>query len=191
MMMMMAVAGTETFRLSLEAGPRRSTQASIECDPAGGGDVVLRGLSKFDGDILDGLFSMPDETWESATGGNAEDVDATFESILSGTSDTKAVDPGGVWLNAAWMHDGLLSGDERDDSDLLGLELGRRFGADAVPAGDPVSGQEGFEDMDLRLVELGSRRPGAPRSVVSVGAGPGATEDTPDVRLIFAFEKLF
>jgi hypothetical protein len=160
-------------------------------DRAGGQGAVLRGLGRSIREILGWPPSVFDETSKPSRGGNAEDVDTTPGSILSGAFGTSFPGLDRVGLSAAWIYDGLPLGDEWDDSDLFGSGLGRRIDLDAAQAGDPISGQEGFEDIDMRLIELGSSRRDAPRSVVSVGTGPGATEETPDVRLIFGFERLF
>ncbi len=89
------------------------------------------------------------------------------------------------------MHNAESQEDERDDHYMLGLGYSRRIDADAILVADYIFEQERQEDVDIHLIELGVRYQCTPLSVIAAGIGTGIAEDSPDLRVTFAFQKSF
>jgi len=89
------------------------------------------------------------------------------------------------------MHNAESQEDERDDHYMLGLGYSRRIDADAILVADYIFEQERQEDVDIHLIELGVRYQCTPLSVIAAGIGTGVAEDSPDLRVTFAFQKSF
>jgi hypothetical protein len=189
---------TVTFRPVLEWGVWKNTQVAVESDliagngdRTGSGNVTIEGLYNFNTETLTlPALAIKGEV-DFPTGKSAEGVDTTLKFIATKTVSKNLDSLDRVHLNAAWMHNAESQEDERDDHYMLGLGYSRRIDADAILVADYIFEQERQEDVDIHLIELGVRYQCTPLSVIAAGIGTGIAEDSPDLRVTFAFQKSF
>jgi hypothetical protein len=189
---------TMTFRPVLEWGVWRNTQVAVESDLIGGngdrtgsGNVAVHGLYNFNTETLTWPALAIKGGLEFPTGKSAEGVDTTVKFIATKTVGKSLDSLDRIHLNAAWMHNDQSQEDERDDHYMLGLGYSRRIDADAILVADYIFEQEREEDTDMHLIELGVRYQCTPLSVLAAGIGTGIAEDSPDIRVTFAFQRSF
>lgn len=189
---------TMTFRPVLEVGVLRNAQVAVESDliagngdRTGSGNLAVHGLYNFNTETLAWPTLAIKGGLEFPSGKNAEGVDTTLKFILTRTLGRNLDSLDRIHLNAAWMHNAESRDDERDDHYLLGLGYSRRVHADAILVADYVFEQERQDDADIHLLELGLRYQCTPLTVVAAGVGMGVGEDSPDIRMTFAFQRSF
>ncbi len=189
---------TVTFRPVLEVGVWRNAQVAVESDliagngdRTGSGNVAVHGLYNFTTETLTWPALAIKGGVELPTGKSAEGVDTTIKFIVTKTLDQSLESLDRIHFNAAWMHNAESQEDERDDHYLLGLGYSRRVHADAILVADYIFEQEREEDTDVHLIELGLRYQCTPLSVIAAGVGTGVAEDSPDLRVTFAFQRSF
>jgi hypothetical protein len=189
---------TVTFRPVLEWGVFRNAQVAVESDliagngdRTGSGNVAVHGLYNFNTETLSWPALAIKGGLEFPTGKSAEGVDTTLKFIATRTIGRSLDSLDRIHFNAAWMHNAKSHDDERDDHYMLGLGYSRRIDADAILVADYIFEQEREEDTDIHLVELGVRYQCTPLMVLAAGVGAGIAEDSPDIRVTFAFQKSF
>lgn len=192
--------GTDTmmFRPVLEWGVWRNTQVAVESDliagngdRTGSGNVAVHGLYNFNTETLSWPALAIKGGLEFPTGKSAEGVDTTLKFIATKTLGKNLDSLDRIHLNAAWMHNAEAQEDERSEHYMLGLGYSRRIDADAILVAGYIFEQEREEDTDLHLIELGVRYQCTPLTVLAAGIGTGVAEDSPDLRVSFAFQRAF
>lgn len=191
--------GKDRFVLDprLEFGIARNTQVSISApfylgngDKTGSGNVRLTGLYNFNQESLSTPAFAISGRAEFPTGRDSEGVDTELKLILTKTlGKGSALDR--IHLNASWLHNARSLSDERSDLYRVILGYSRRLGPDTILVADFVRQQEMKKGDNSNVLELGIRRQLNPLTTLSVGAGAGIAEQSPDFRFTLGFQRSF
>lgn len=181
----------------LEYGFARNWQASIDvpvyagnADRTGSGDVRLEALHNFNTEskllpafALSGLVEFP-------SGKDSAGIDTAIKLIAS-----KMIVPGTLFhrvhFNAVWRRNAGASEDERENRYALIAGFDVRAGKDAILVMDFVREQDRNHGENVNILDLGVRRQITPFTVISLGAGVGIGDESPDYRLAAGFQYSF
>ena len=92
-------------------------------------------------------------------------------------------------LNLAYTRNTDAGDDERNNRFTGVLGYSRRINSETILVTDFVYEQEEEKDTDTYLLELGVRHQINPLTVLSIGTGVGLTDDSPDFRITFGFQR--
>ncbi len=116
------------------------------------------------------------------------DTDLTFiasKSLASGEHSPR------VHLNLSWRHTIDNSADNRENRYIAVIGYSHPLGAKTTLLGDFVREQERERGADSNLLEIGMRHEMAPDWILSVGAGAGIGDDSPQARLLIGVQHSF
>lgn len=181
----------------LEYGLARNWQASVDvpvyagnADRTGSGDVRLEALYNFNTEskllpafALSGRVDFP-------SGKDSAGIDTAVKLIAS-----KMIVPSTLFhrvhFNAVWYRNAGASEDERENRYALIAGFDVRAGKDATLVVDFVREQDRKHGENANILELGIRRQITPFTVISLGAGVGIGDESPDYRLVAGFQYSF
>jgi hypothetical protein len=123
------------------------------------------------------------------TGENAEGVDTQLKFIATKTIGDEHLDR--LHLNLTYAHKFDRPDDERSDRYEAILGYSRRLGPDTILVADFVRSEELMEGMESNIVEVGIRQQLDPLTVISIGAGAGIGDDSPDYLITIGIQRTF
>jgi len=181
----------------IEYGFARNWQGSIDvpvyagnADRTGSGDVRLEALYNFNTEskllpafALSGRVDFP-------SGKDSAGIDTAVKFIAS-----KMIVPSTLFhrahFNAVWYRNAGASEDERENRYALIAGFDVRAGKDAILVVDFIREQDLKHGENANILELGIRRQITPFTVISLGAGVGIGDESPDYRLVAGFQYSF
>ena len=163
---------------------------SGSADKTGSGNVRLNVLRQFLRDSANAPALALSGQAELPTGQNSEGVDTRLKFILSRTLGGAPSRPR-LHLNVGWKHNDKKQPGELGDGYLAILGYSQRLGQDSVLVADLVSEQELTEGQTQNTLELGFIRSVSEQTQLSLGVSAGLSKDSPDYRLVGAFQVSF
>jgi hypothetical protein len=168
----------------LEFGIAKNWQVSVDApfykgndDTTNSGNLRLGALYNFNQEStwfpalsLAGRAELP-------TGENSQGIDAAIKFIATKTIGNENLDR--LHLNLEFAHKFDEVYGERSDRHKAILGYSRRLGPDALLVADLVRERELEDGMESNMLEVGIRWALDPRTVLSIGGGPGFGDDSP------------
>ncbi len=160
-----------------------------DADRRGSGDVQIGALYNFNQESLSlPAFAIAGRI-DAPTGEDSEGLDTTLKLIMTRTIDDEHF--GRFHLNLEWGHNFQALADERDDTFAIIPGYSFRLNTDTIIVADFIREWEMESGHESNIIELGARYQLEPRTVLSVGAGAGIGDDSPDVRVTFGVQFAF
>ncbi len=117
-------------------------------------------------------------------------VDPTVKLLMTKTLGTGA-NLDRLHVNVGYTYNDARQGGERSDRIQAIAGYSRRLNSETILVTNFVFEQEEEENEDAYILELGVRHQLSPLTVLSIGAGAGLTEDSPDFRITAGFQQSF
>lgn len=152
------------------------------------GNVGLEFFYNFNAESLKTPAFAVSVSADFPTAPDSAGVDPTVKFIATKTlGPTQKLDR--LNLNVALNVNTERQDEERSTRVETVLGYSRRLGPETMLLTDFVFEQEEEEDKEAFILELGIRHQTTPLSVLSIGAGAGLTEESPDFRITFGFQQ--
>lgn len=186
------------FQPRFEYGFARNWQLSVsslllagDADRTGSGDIHLGVLYNFNTEaVYIPAFAAALEA-DLPSGKDSAGIDTTVKLIASKMPFPRSYLLHRMHLNVLWTHNSGRREDERRDIYKAIAGFSVRAGKDTMLVADIIREQEMEKGKDSTIAEIGIRRQISPLSVLSLGAGAGIGEDSPDMRFVIGFQKSF
>jgi hypothetical protein len=191
--------GVDSFEVQprLEFGWVRNMQFSVhapilmgEIEPDGFGDTTVEAFWNLNQETLHTPALALAGAVDLPTGPDDHGLDPTVKVILS-----KLI--GRTWqyhavhLNLIYQFNDNRQSDERAGRYKAVVGYSGRVNNETIFVADVVREQEMEDDEEINLIELGLRIQATPRTVVSLGAGFGISDESPDVRGVLGIQIAF
>lgn len=157
-----------------------------DADRRGSGDVRLEALYNVNQEsdrlpalALAGGIDLP-------TGRRSEGLDTRLKVLLTRSVDDQRL--GRAHLNLEWAHNAEAHRNERDDAFTAVLGYSFLVTPDLLAVADVYREWELVEDVESNVVEGGLRYQLHPRTVLSVGAGIGLGDESPDALMTLSLQ---
>ncbi|NES87390.1 MAG: transporter [Moorea sp. SIO2B7] len=152
------------------------------------GDVGLELFYNFNTEGLHTPAFAVSVSADFPTSSESKGVDPTVKFIMTKTLG-KGANLDRLHLNLAYTRNTDAGDDERNDRFTGVLGYSRRINSETILVTDFVYEQEEEKDTDTYLLEFGVRHQINPLTVLSIGTGVGLTDDSPDFRITFGFQR--
>ncbi len=179
----------------LEYGFAMNWQAEVEApfyfgsaEKTGSGDVVVSALYNFNTETTLFPAVAAKGALELPSGSDSSGVDSHLKLVLSKTLSRSSFFHR-LHLNLEWRHNANASSNERTDryQAVLGYQL--RLGPNNQLLLDLSREQEVRTEHTSNVIEVGLRHQWDPLTVLSVGAGVGIGQQSPDIRCTLGLQR--